>query len=57
MILATPIAVLFYVLASLAVGFLGRNTAVGFAGMFVLSLLLTPLFMILALYVSAPRST
>ena len=55
MVLATPIALLLYVLASLCVGYLGRKTAVGFAGMFVLSLLLTPIFMILALYVSAPK--
>jgi hypothetical protein len=51
-----PIVIILYVALSLLVGFFGRNRTVGFAGMFVLSLLLTPIVMGLVLLVSAPKS-
>lgn len=49
------VLVLLYVLLCLLVGFLGRHRAVGFAGCFVLSLLVTPFIMALVLLVGAPR--
>ena len=55
MLLGLPSVVGLYVLGCLLVGWLGRNRVVKFPGIFVLSLLLTPLFIALALYVSAPK--
>ena len=50
-----PMSLLAYVLLSLVVGFVGRNSRVGFVGAFVLSLLLTPVIMGLAYLVAEPR--
>ncbi|MBT3297225.1 MAG: hypothetical protein HOB08_00010 [Rhodospirillaceae bacterium] len=44
-----------YFVLSLLVGYLGRGRSIGFAGYFVLSLLLSPLVMALALLVNLPR--
>ncbi|MBC2768951.1 hypothetical protein [Pusillimonas minor] len=52
-----PFSILAYVLLSLLVGFIGRNSRVGFAGAFVLSLLLTPVVMGLAYLIAEPRKT
>ena len=49
------VAILLYAGLCALVGYLGRDRAVGFAGYFVLSLLLTPLVMALVLLVGAPR--
>lgn len=51
-----PFLILAYVVLSGALGYIGRKRAVGFAGVFVLSLLLTPFVMALVLMVAAPRS-
>lgn len=51
-----PFLILAYVVLAGALGYLGRKRAVGFAGVFVLSLLLTPFVMALVLMVAAPRS-
>jgi hypothetical protein len=51
-----PLAILIYVGLAGLIGFLGRKSAIGFAGFFVLSLLLTPFVTALVLLVSAPRS-
>jgi hypothetical protein len=51
----TLFLIIFYVLASLLVGFLGRRREVGFSGFFVLSLLLTPFVMAIVLLVATPR--
>lgn len=48
--------VLAYVCLAAAVGFLGRKRLVGFAGYFILSLVLTPIVMALALGIAAPRN-
>jgi len=50
-----PLIVLAYVLLALAIGFIGRKRAAGFAGNFVLSLLLTPVVMALALMLGTPN--
>ncbi|HQS13012.1 MAG: hypothetical protein B7Y62_10560 [Sphingomonadales bacterium 35-56-22] len=47
---------LLLVAVSVVVGWFGRNRAIGFAGFFVLSLLLTPFVMALVLLVSVPRT-
>jgi hypothetical protein len=44
-----------YLIASLLVGFAGRGRQIGFAGFFVLSLLLTPLVTYLIYLLGAPR--
>lgn len=49
------VALLVYACICALVGYLGRNRAAGFAGFFVLSVLLTPLVMALVLLVGAPR--
>jgi hypothetical protein len=49
------VAILLYAGLCALVGYLGRDRSVGFAGYFVLSLLLTPLVMALVLLVGAPR--
>ena len=46
--MASPLVFLLYVALAVLVGFLGRKRAVGFAGCFVLALLLTPVIMGLA---------
>lgn len=46
---------LLLVAVSAVVGWLGRKRAIGFAGFFVLSLMLTPFVMALVLLVSVPR--
>lgn len=51
-----PVAgLLLYAALCALVGYLGRNRSVGFAGYFVLSLLLTPLVMALVLLVGGQR--
>lgn len=47
--LIPPALILLYVLLSIVVGIYGRKRAVGFAGAFILSLLLSPLVMGLVL--------
>jgi hypothetical protein len=54
--LPPPIFIVIYLVLSAFVGFIGRNRVVGFAGMFVFSLLLTPFVMGLILLISAPKS-
>jgi hypothetical protein len=44
-----------YVVLSLLVGYLGRGRSIGFAGYFVLSLIISPLIMALVLLVGMPR--
>jgi hypothetical protein len=52
----TPLGlVILHVALSLLVGYLGRARSIGFAGYFVLSLLLSPLLMGLALLISLPK--
>lgn len=46
---------LLLVAVSVVVGWFGRDRSIGFAGFFVLSLLLTPFVMALVLLVSVPR--
>jgi hypothetical protein len=50
-----PLLVLAYVLSAVAIGFIGKKRAAGFAGNFVLSLLLTPFVMGLVLMLGTPR--
>jgi hypothetical protein len=54
--MASPLVIILYVALAALVGFLGRKRAVGFAGCFVLALLLTPFVMALALMVAASRT-
>lgn len=54
--LAHPGVILAYVALCLLVGYLGRKREVGFSGVFVLSLVLTPFIMALVLMVGAPRA-
>lgn len=54
--MASPLVIILYVALAVLVGFLGRKCAVGFAGCFVLGLLLTPVVMALVLLVAAPRA-
>lgn len=46
---------LLLVAVSMVVGWFGRKRTIGFAGFFVLSLLLTPFVMALVLLISVPR--
>jgi len=46
----------FYLLLALLVGVLGRDRAIGFAGFFVLSLVLTPVLSAVLLLLTAPRA-
>ena len=46
-----------YVALSLLVGFLGRRRTIGFAGFFVLSLLVSPFVMAFVLLVGLPHRT
>jgi hypothetical protein len=50
-----PAFILLYVLLSIVVGFYARKRSVGFAGGFVLSLILSPLVMGLALMMGSPQ--
>ena len=52
----SPLVIILYVALALLVGLLGRKRAVGFAGCFSLSLLLTPVVMALALMVADSRA-
>jgi hypothetical protein len=54
--MASFFLILIYIAMSAVVGFLGRKRAVGFAGIFVLSLFLTPFVMALVLMVAGPRA-
>jgi hypothetical protein len=46
-----------YLLLCLLVGFIGRNRQIGFAGFFVLSIVLSPLVMTLVFLLGAPRTS
>lgn len=50
-----PTVLVAYVLLCLVVGFFGRNRAIGFPGVFVVSVLITPLVMGLLLILTAPK--
>jgi hypothetical protein len=54
--MVSPLGIALYIGFAAFVGFLGRKRAVGFAGCFVLSLLLTPVVMGLALVVAGNRA-
>jgi hypothetical protein len=54
--MASPLVIILYVALAVFVGFLGRKRAAGFAGCFVLALLLTPVVMALALMVAGDRA-
>lgn len=54
--MAAPFVVLTYVVLCALVALMGRNRAVGFAGCFVLGLLLTPFVVAIILMIAAPRS-
>jgi len=54
--MVSPLGILLYIAFAAFVGFLGRKRTVGFAGCFVLSLLLTPVVMGLALVVAGNRA-
>ena len=50
-----PLLLIIYVAISAIVGFIGRDRSVGFAGIFTLSLLISPIAMALVLLVAAPK--
>lgn len=52
-----PVLLIIYVAISALVGFIGRKRAVGFAGIFTCSLVVSPIVVALVLLVSAPRVT
>ncbi len=54
--MTSPLVIILYVALAALVGFLGRTRAAGFAGCFVLALLLTPVVMALFLMVAASRA-
>lgn len=54
--MASTVVILLYVALAVLVGFRGRKRAVGFAGCFVLALLLTPVVMALVLMVAGRRA-
>lgn len=54
--MVAPLLILSYLALCAVVAWLGRNRAIGFAGCFVLGLLLTPFVMALVLMVATPRS-
>jgi len=57
MVMLPPLPILLgYVLLSMLIAAIGRKRVVGFSGMFVLSLLFTPIIMGLVLLVMAPVS-
>lgn len=57
MVMLPPLPILVsYVLLSIFIGVIGRKRIVGFLGMFVLSLLFSPIVMGLVLLVLAPDS-
>ncbi len=49
-----PLLLIIYVCVSAVVGFLGRNRAIGFSGVFTFSLLVSPVIVGLVLLVSSP---
>ena len=51
----TPLLV-FHLVGSLVVGYAGRHRRIGFVGFVILSLLITPVLALLALWMSAPSS-
>jgi len=54
--MASPYVIALYVALAVLVGFLGRKRTIGFAGCFVLALLLTPTVMALVLMVAGRRA-
>jgi len=51
-----PFMIVIYVALAALVGFLGRKRTAGFAGFFVLALLLTPIVMAIALIATGKRA-
>jgi len=49
-----PVLMLLYVAVSAVVGYIWRGRAIGFSGVFVLSLLISPVIMSLILLVTSP---
>ncbi|WP_413203778.1 hypothetical protein [Rhodospirillum sp. A1_3_36] len=47
---------LVYVCLSIVMGVIGRKTAIGFVGFFILSLVITPLATCIILLITSPRS-
>ena len=47
--------VIFYIVACLAVGYIGRNRRIGLLGFFLGSVVLTPLITLLILVLTAPK--
>ena len=52
-----PLLYALYVLLCILVGYLGRKREIGFAGFFILSILLSPLITALILLISGQRKT
>jgi hypothetical protein len=50
----TPL-VAFFIVGSIVVGLAGRHRRIGFVGFLILSLLITPVLGLLALWLTAPR--
>ncbi|MFK7829710.1 MAG: hypothetical protein AB8B57_08040 [Congregibacter sp.] len=53
---AVPALLIVYVVLALMVGFAGRNRMVGFAGFFILSLVLTPIITALIVLLGSPKT-
>ena len=51
-----PLLLMIYVPVCAIVGFLGRNRAVGFAGIFTFSLIVSPIIVALVLLVTTPNN-
>jgi len=49
-----PLLLAFHIVGSLVVGLAGRNRRIGFIGFLILSLLITPVLGLLALWLTAP---
>lgn len=54
--LFNPLLLMIYVPICALVGFLGRKRSVGFAGMFTLSLIVSPIIVALVLLVTSPAA-
>jgi hypothetical protein len=48
-------AIVLYLIAALTVGYLGRNRRIGMLGFVILSVLFTPLLILLILFLTAPK--
>jgi|GEM_PF-844329 len=49
------VAIVLYLFAASLVGLLGRNTAAGFIGMFLLSIVLSPIISLICLFLMRPN--